>query len=255
MAIKVIGVDGPRAIDDGATTQDFLLVNHPTLPFGTIGQYAELQKVLERQHRQSDLRQRSTRLVARVLTRLRFPLPRLAEVLATPDHHILGETFHSMAALRYGDHVAKISAAPLSEDVRALTGRPVARRAGDSALQDLVADFFAHHSAEYEVRAQLCVDVGKMPIEDASVLWPQELSPHHRVAVLHLPAQDPYSDARRRYADDVLSFSPWHALEAHRPLGSIMRSRRVAYPRSSGFRHTVNGVQEREPSSIDELPV
>ena len=254
LAIKVIGVDGPRAVDDGATTQDLLLVNHPTLPFGTIGQYAELQKVLERQHRQSDLRQRSTRLVARVLTRLRFPLPRIAEVLATPNHHILGETFHSMAALRYGDHVAKISAAPLSEEVRALTGRPVGSRAGDSALRDLVADFFAHHSAEYEVRAQLCVDVGKMPIEDASVLWPQELSPHHRVAVLHLPAQDPYSDARRRYADDVLSFSPWHALEAHRPLGSIMRSRREAYPRSSDFRHSVNGVREQEPSSIGELP-
>ncbi|WP_448620901.1 catalase family protein [Geodermatophilus sp. URMC 65] len=254
MAIKVIGVDGPRAIEDGATTQDFLLVNHPTLPFGTVGAYLKLQKVLERQHRQSDLRQRSTRLVARVLTRLRFPLPRIAEVLATPNHHILGETFHSMAALRYGDHVAKISAAPLSEDVRALTGRRVGRRAGDSALRDLVADFFARHSAEYELRAQLCVDVDRMPIEDASVLWPEELSPHRRVAVLHLPAQDPYSDARRRYADDVLSFSPWHALEAHRPLGSIMRSRRVAYAGSSDFRHTVNGVQKREPSSIEELP-
>ncbi|HEX2175177.1 MAG TPA: catalase family protein [Nocardioidaceae bacterium] len=254
MAIKVIGVDGPRAVDDGAATQDFLLVNHPTLPFGTVGAYAELQKALQRQHHQSDLRQRSTRLVARVLTRLRFPLPRIAEVLATPNHHVLGETFHSMAALRYGDHVAKISAAPLSEELRALTGRPVGRRAGDSALRDLVADFFAHHSAEYEVRAQLCVDVRRMPIEDASVLWPEELSPHHRVAVLHLPAQDAYSDARRRYADDVLSFSPWHALEAHRPLGSIMRSRRVAYPRSSDFRHTVNGVREREPASIDELP-
>jgi hypothetical protein len=254
MAIKVIGVDGPRAIEDGATTQDFLLVNHPTLPFGTVGAYIKLQKVLERQHRQSDLRQRSTRLVARVLTRLRFPLPRIAEVLATPNHHILGETFHSMAALRYGDHVAKISAAPLSADVRALTGRPVGRRAGDSALRDLVADFFARHSAEYELRAQLCVDVDRMPIEDVSVRWPEELSPHHRVAVLHLPAQDPYSDARRRYADDVLSFSPWHALEAHRPLGSIMRSRRMAYAGSSNFRHTVNGVQKREPSSIDELP-
>ena len=258
MAIKVIGVDGPRAIDDGATTQDLLLVNHPTLPFGTIGEYAALQELLERQHRQSDMQQRVVRLgarvAARVLTRLRIPLPRIAEVLATPNHHILGETFHSMAALRYGDHVAKISAAPLSEDVRALTGRPVGRRAGDSALRDLVADFFAHHSAEYGVRAQLCVDVDRMPIEDASVLWPEELSPHHRVAVLHLPAQDAYSDARRRYADDVLSFSPWHALEAHRPLGSIMRSRRVAYPRSSDFRHTVNGVREREPASIDELP-
>src|SRR3954447_11370654 len=82
--------------------------------------------------------------------------------------------------------------------------------AGNSALHDLVTDFFRRHSAEYELRAQLCVDVDRMPIEDASVLWPEELSPHHRVAVLHLPAQDPYSDARRRYADDVLSFSPWN---------------------------------------------
>jgi hypothetical protein len=258
LAIKVIGVNGARAIDDGATTQDFLLVNHPTLPFGKVGDYAKLQELLEREPRQSDLQQRVTRLGARfaagVLARLGRPLPPAIEGLATANDHILGETFHSMAALRYGDHVAKISAAPRSEDVRALTGRPVARRAGDSALRDLVADFFARHSAEYELRAQLCVDVDRMPIEDASVLWPEQLSPHHRIAVLHLPAQDTYSDARRRYADDVLSFTPWHAMEAHRPLGSIMRSRRAAYQRSSEFRHTVNGVREQEPSSIDELP-
>src|SRR3954447_23878514 len=79
LAIKVIGVEGPRAIDDGATTQDFLLVNHPTLPFGTVGEYARLQKLLERQRHESDLRQRVTRLgarvAARVLTRLGRPLP------------------------------------------------------------------------------------------------------------------------------------------------------------------------------------
>jgi len=258
MAIKVIGVDGPRAIDDGATTQDLLLVNHPTLPFGTVGEYAKLQRLLAREVRESDQRQRATRFLARIAARmaarLRLPLPKLVETLTTPNHHILGETFHSMAALRYGDHVAKISAAPLSGDVRALAGRPLGRRAGDSALRDLIVDFFARHGAEYEVRAQLCVDVASMPIEDASKRWPEELSPHQRVAVLHLPPQDPYSDARRRYGDDVLSFSPWHTLEAHRPLGSIMRSRRVVYERSSGFRHMVNGLQEHEPSSIDELP-
>ena len=258
MAIKVLGVDGPRALDDGATTQDLLLVNHPTFPFGTVGAYAELRKVIEREPRESDLRQRFrgllARTAARVYARFHFRIPPLVEALTAPNHHILGETFHSMAALRYGDHVAKISAAPLSEEVQALSGEPVRRRAGDSALRDLVADFFAHHSAEYEIRAQLCVDVGQMPIEDASVPWPEELSPHQRVAVLHLPAQDTYSDARRRYADDVLSFSPWHALEAHRPLGSIMRSRRVAYARSSDARHTANGVRGREPSSIGELP-
>ena len=258
MAIKVIGAPGPRAVDDGFTTQDFLLVNHPTLPFGTIGTYAELQKLLERQPCQSDQQLQvagfGARVAARVLTRVGRPIPPKVETLAAANDHILGETFHSMAAMRYGEYVAKISATPRSQNLRALTGQPVDKKAGESALRDLVADFFIDNSAEYELRAQLCVDIDKMPVEDASVLWPEELSPHQVVAALHLPAQNPYSDARRRYADDVLSFSPWHALEAHRPLGSIMRSRRAAYPQSSGFRHTLNGIEQHEPAGIDELP-
>jgi hypothetical protein len=258
MAIKVLGATGPRTLDDGYTTQDLLLVNHPTLPFGTIGEYAKLQNLLARQPRQTDQQLQLTglgaRIAARALTRAGRPVPAAVETLATANNHILGETFHSMAALRYGDYVAKISAAPRSQNVRALTGRPVGKGAGESALRDLVADFFTRHSAEYDLRAQLCLDLDRMPVEDASVPWPEEVSPHQVVAILHLPAQDPYSDARRRYADDVLSFNPWHALAAHRPLGSIMRSRRAAYRSSSDLRHTVNGIGHHEPSNIDELP-
>jgi hypothetical protein len=257
-AIKVLGVDGPRAEDDSLTTQDFLLVNHPTLPFGTIGEYAKLQKLLESQPRQSDqqlqLLGRGARLTQGLLSRVKRPIPPAVETLAAANHHILGETFHSMAALRYGDYVAKISAAPASENVKALTGKPVDPKLGESALRELVADFFGRNSAEYVLRAQLCADVDRMPVEDASVLWREELSPHEIVATLHLPAQDPYSDERRRYADDVLSFSPWHALDAHRPLGSIMRSRKSAYSHSSNYRHGVNGVAKHEPVTIDELP-
>jgi hypothetical protein len=257
-AVKVLGTQGPRALDDGFTTQDFLLVNHPTLPFGTIEEYAKLQGLLEKQPSQSDqqlqLAGLGARVAAKALTTLGRPLPPAVETLAAANNHILGETFYSMAALRYGDYVAKISAAPLSQNVRALTGQPVTKKGGESALRELVADFFARESAEFELRAQLCVDVDRMPVENASVLWPEELSPFEAVGTLHFPAQDPYSDARRRYADDVLSFSPWHALEAHRPLGSIMRSRRSAYPASSEFRHGVNGVAQQEPSGVDELP-
>jgi hypothetical protein len=257
-AIKVIGVPGARAVDDGFTTQDFLLVNHPTLPFGTIGAYANLQKILEKQPGQSDSQLQiaglAARTAARVLTRAGRPIPPSVETLAAANNHILGETFHSMAALRFGDYVAKISAAPLTPNVRALTGTPVEKKAGESALRDLVVDFFADNDAEYELRAQLCTDLDTMPVEDASVLWPAHLSPHQVVATIHLPAQDAYSDARRRYADDVLSFNPWHALDAHRPLGSIMRSRRRAYAQSSGFRHSYNGIEQHEPASITELP-
>lgn len=256
--MKVIDAPGPRALDDGFTTQDFLLVNHPTLPFGNIAEYAKLQGILEKQPGQSDQQLQLTgaaaRVAAKALTRVGRPLPPAVETLAAANDHILGETFHSMAALRYGDHVAKMSAAPRSANVKALTGSHVGKKAGESALRDLVVDFFADNSAEYDIRAQLCADIDRMPVEDASVLWPEELSPHQTVAVLHLPAQDAYSDARRRYADDVLSFSPWHALEAHRPLGSIMRSRRAAYPASSDFRHHYNGIPGQEPSDIKELP-
>ncbi|MFF0011274.1 catalase family protein [Streptomyces sp. NPDC005374] len=218
IAIKVIGAPGPRALDDGHTTQDFLLVNHPTLPFGNIGEYAKLQGLLEKQPGQSDQRLQLTGLAARAaakaLTRVGRPLPPAVETLAAANHHVLGETFHSMAALRYGDHVAKISATPRSADVKALTSSPVDKKAGESALRDLVVDFFADHSAEYDLRAQLCVDVDRMPVEDASVPWPEELSPHEVVAVLHLPAQDASSD----------------------------------------FRHRFNGVERQEPTDIKELP-
>jgi hypothetical protein len=153
MAIKVIGVDGPRAVDDDLNTQDLLWVNHPTIPFGTIGEYAKLQKLLEQQPRQSDQQLQVTglaaRTAARVLTHVGRPLPPAIETLAAANNHILGETFHSMAAIRYGEHVAKISAAPRTANVRALTGKPVRRKDGESALRDLVADFFTGQDGRF----------------------------------------------------------------------------------------------------------
>ena len=113
----------------------------PTLPFGTIAAYADLQKILEKQPGQSDsqlqLAGLAARTAARVLNHAGRQIPPSVETLAAANNHILGETFHSMAALRYGEHVAKISAAPLSPNVRALTGtrsrrRPANRRCATS---------------------------------------------------------------------------------------------------------------------------
>ena len=42
--------------------------------------------------------------------------------------------------------------------------------------------------------------------------------------------------ATRPHAIDLLSFSPWHAMEDHRPLGNVMRARRVVYQASSTLR-------------------
>jgi hypothetical protein len=259
MAIKVLGVHGPKALpgDDGLT-QDFLLVNNPTIAFGDVRAYHDAMRLAEIQAKAPDLALRGTgglaRIVARVLKAIHLAAPAPIELLAGPNNHILGETFHSMAALRYGDYIAKLSVAPLSESVCTLTGRHVEGALGGDALRDMVVDFFANNSAEYELRAQLCTNLLTMPVEDASVPWPHTVSPHQRIAKITFPAQDAYSSARQAYADDVLSFNPWHALADHRPLGSIMRVRIKAYEASTEYRHKVNNAPRVEPLDIAELP-
>jgi hypothetical protein len=240
MAIKVLGVTGNKVLaEDAGHNQDLLLVNSPILPFGHPASYWVFQQMMEKLAESSS---------AAITEKPSEPV-----VPTVPYYHILGETFHSMAALRFGSYVAELSAAPLSESVRSLTGVPVPDT--DSALRDLVVDFFRNNAAEYELRAQLLTDLKQMPVEDASVLWLESLSPHQPIAKLMFPAQDPYSPGRRVYGDDVLSFNPWHCIEEHRPLGSIMRIRIKAYEMSSSFRHQMNAQPRLEPKNINELPL
>jgi hypothetical protein len=258
MAMKVLGVSGNKVLsEDGGDNQDFLLVNHPVMPFGNVSSYWAFQQMMEKlAEGTSEVQPAATEKpsdAAGLVDRVETLPASLRAVAAVPYSHILGETFHSMAALRFGSYVAKLSAAPLSEPVRSLTGTPVP--ATDSALRDLVVDFFRDNSAEYELRAQLLTDLQQMPVEDASVPWSENLSPHQPVGKLTFPAQDSYSPERRVYGDDVLSFNPWHCIEEHRPLGSIMRIRIKAYEMSSSFRHQMNAQTRLEPKDVSELPL
>jgi hypothetical protein len=118
-----------------------------------------------------------------------------------------------------------------------------------------VGAYFAVHDGVWELRAQLMTDPGAMPVEDASVPWPETESPYRTVARITVPRQEAWSDAKVAALDDGLAFSPWHGLAAHRPLGSIMRARRAVYPKSAGFRAEHNGCPLHEPASAAALPV
>ncbi len=93
-----------------------------------------------------------------------------------------------------------------------------------------------------------------MPIEDASVQWPEDLSPYVSVARIVALPQPAWSEARRVAVDDGMAFSPWHSLAAHRPIGSIMRVRKAVYEMAAGFRSEHNAVKVAEPTRLDDLP-
>ena len=123
-----------------------------------------------------------------------------------------------------------------------------------AAMRDAVAGHFARSGAAYELRAQLCTDLDAMPVEDASVLWDPEQSPHRPIAQLHFDPQDAYAPARQVHGDVHLAFNPWNGIAAHRPLGAIMRVRKLAYESSSAQRHRLNAVRRAEPRSLAEIP-
>jgi hypothetical protein len=260
IAIKVLGVQGPRALpDDTANTQDFVLVNHSEFPYADALAYRtkgmRAARLLARSP--ETLLWLSTELLAaaaRVLSPFGVKLPPEIALFTAPNTHILGQTFHSAAPLRYGDYVAKISLAPLSASVTRLQGQRVARSAGFDAHRDSVVDFFNRNSAEYAVRAQLCTDVDAMPIEDATKEWSQSASPPRSVAKITFPIQDAGTPERRVFADDVLSFNSWRGLAEHRPLGSINRLKKRTYEASSEFRHQMNSAPRIEPTDVSELP-
>ncbi|MDI3314655.1 MAG: catalase family protein [Mycobacterium sp.] len=268
IAIKVLGVPGPRAQDDGFTTQDFVMVDSPEFPFANARDYLwvgmPIAYVLTRMPDWAlKLLTEAlatlvgvTEAVSPVPSRL-VPIPyfgkavKLVKLFTTPNYHVLGLTFNTASALRYGTYVAKISVRPLSESVTRLQGKRIPPGSGDDAHRILIADFFRSHDAEYEVCAQLCTDADA--IEDATREWSTS-PPPQRVAKLIFRRQNSDCYCRRVYADDLLSFNSWRTLEAHRPLGSINRLKAKVYPASSGFRHDKNNAPQIEPSNISELP-
>ena len=143
---------------------------------------------------------------------------------------------------------------PVSANIVALKGKHIDHPTSWNAVKDSLVSFFQHEAAVWELRVQLCTDLAKMPVEDASVEWPEDLSPSLTIARITAQPQAAYSDARRVWVDEQLSFNPWHSLVAHRPLGNIMRARFQSYKASSEYRHSVEGRPMVEPSSIDELP-
>jgi hypothetical protein len=242
----------------GQVTQDFVLVNAKAFGAPDAAGFLKIVKLLEQHVTDPEgLKQfvsTSTRVVENVLETVGGGSDTL-KAFGHPETNILGESFFSQAPIRYGEYIAKVSIEPASENLKELTGKHVGHLGKRySGLRDEAAKFFQTETAEWHLCVQLCTDLEKMPVEDASVGWPEDLSPYIPVASIIAGPQDAYSAARRVYVDEKLSFNPWHCLAAHRPLGNIMRSRFEAYKASSHFRHSANGREMVEPTSIDELP-
>ncbi len=256
LAIKVIGVEGERLEgSEGDVTQDFVLNNGPAFgapnPKRFLARLRLLARTTNRAQRLKKILSAVMRQVQKVIVVITGrPNSTVATLGGHPETHILGDTFYSQAPLRFDDFIAKISVAPKSPELKALTRSPLNVNGVPNGLREAVLDFFKKNGGVWEVRAQLCTDLEHMPIENAAVVWSEEVSPYQRIARITVKPQLAWSEIRSSVVDDGMSFTPWHGLAAHRPLGGIMRVRKAAYEAAKKFRAERNGRVIQEPREM-----
>ena len=258
MAVKIIGVEGERLPGTaGDVTQDFIMVNGPAFNKPTAKAFAGNLKLLAGT---TDKAEGAKQVLSAALRGLEKAVEAVGGQSATltslgghPETNPLGETYFTQVPVLFGEYFGKICVRPASPSLQALHKAPVDLKDKPNGLRDAVSSYFEEQGGEWEVCVQLCTDIEKMPVEDASVAWDETLSPYVPVARIVVGAQASWSEDKARTIDEGLAFNPWHGVAAHRPLGGVMRVRRGAYVAAQQFRAARNQRTLSEPKTIGDI--
>jgi hypothetical protein len=246
MTIKLMDVPGPKLLDDEKFTQDLLGVCTPTFVTPDVLANAELQAQLLK----------------------RTPLyyffdPRQSHVLDFLMQSLWNETQTSPLECRYysctpyllGQGRAMLYSMRPRTTVRSKIA-DLPRRPPDNYLRDNMIATLSEQDVVFDLLLQIQTDPHAMPIENAAVRWPESLSPFIPAATIHIPAQRFDSPEQLRFASR-LSYTPWHCIPDHRPLGNQNRARRRMYYELSRLRFSKNQVAHYEPNGnevFDDYP-
>ncbi len=257
LAIKIVGVEGARLPDtENDVTQDFVMINGPAFQTSNAKSFLNSLKLLAATTDKGQGAKVALSAVMRstekVIETFGGKSTMIKGMGGEPASHPLGETYYTAVPLLYGRYIAKLSVVPVSEDLTMLTDHHIDVSHGKTPIRDAMIDHFSVYGGEWDVRVQLCTNLKTMPIEDAAKIWPEDESPYITVARLRVQPQTAWSEERSQVID-TMSFSPWHGLAAHRPLGSIMRLRKSAYEASARFRAEHTGKAIVEPSTLEGL--
>lgn len=260
IGLKIFQVTGHRLPgSEGRNTQDFLMVNGPAFLTPDARAFSRNLKLLAAT---TDRAEGAKKVLSAALRGLETLVESVGGESATlkslgghPTTHPLGETYFTQVPFRHGDYIAKFSLAPASPALVALKDQPIDLDGQPNGLRQAISDFFARQGGEWLLCAQLCTDLDSMPIEDASVVWPEDQSPYLVVGRVTVAQHPPLPDADVAACEDHLFFSPWNGLAEHQPLGSINRVRKPCYEASAGFRAEHNGIAATNASAHAGCPI
>ena len=239
LAIKLFNVPGEKILpsETSATTQDFLMINHPQFFVRNAADYVEFSEAVFGGSPAGFF------FPSILPHKWRIQEMKIAKAIQNKTtQNLLGATFFSMTPYQYGDlGVVKYRARPCAASL-ALPGN----MKSPNFLRENLKLTLDSSSACFIFEVQKQLDPLVQPVEDPTILWDEHLAPFVPVARIIIPSQMFENPGREDYCEN-LSMTPWHSLPEHRPLGGINRVRRVVYEEVSKLRHEINGVERVEP--------
>jgi hypothetical protein len=242
ISIKLMGVPGPKLLDDENFTQDMFGVSTPTFVTPDTKANAQLQHWSYKN--------------AQIFYFLNLANPHVLDLIMqslwikTQTSPLESEYFSCVPYL-----LGEGQAMQYSVRSRLNTRTRVPRlplRPPDNYLRDAMVATLANQDVEFDIFLQMQTDSHLMPIENNAVFWPLRLSPRIPAAVLRIPKQNFDSPEQLAFAK-VLSYNPWHCLPEHRPLGNQSRARLRLYKELSTLRQTMNRVEHYEPTGDETV--
>jgi hypothetical protein len=242
ISIKIMRLPGTKLLDDEKYTQDFTGISTPIFTTPNVTENAKLQAAIRKEiplfyfinpfdsHLLDGAMQG---LWARTQT----------SPLETPYWSCVPYLFGEERAIQY-------TVRPRSKTRSSVPNLPF--RPPDNYLREAMAATLAKQEMNFDFMVQMQTDPWRMPIENASVRWPEKLSPYVPLATLRLPQQRFDSPAQLAFASR-LSFNPWHCLPEHRPLGNQNRARRTIYLELSRLRQSMNDTPHQEPTGQESF--
>ncbi len=254
MAIKLMDVPGDRLLSSQHAAanhiQDFLMINFPLFFLDTLPEYEVFARM------QTDgvqmgyffpgwnpfkWRWRQLWIGLGVLGSRpgeRLPLNPLYE-------HYHSMTPYALGVLPHGDeprnpvNVMRFAAKPVAcanpDEPPAVVGKQGTK--GDNYLRQNLNTHMTQAQACFHFNLHLQDPLADMPIEEPTRPWKDARVVH--AATITIPAQQFDSELHNDFCE-AMSYSPWHGLTAHRPLGAINRIRKAVYEEIALFRHMRN---------------
>ena len=241
IGIKLMGVPGPKLMEEEQHTLDMFGVSTPTFVTPDVKANAALQiESVKNAQIFYFVNLRESHVLDLVMQSL---------FIKTQSSPFEAPYFSCVPYLLGEGQAMQYSVWPKSARRTPIPRLPL--RPPDDYLRQAMVATLNREEVEFDIRLQMQTDPHLMPIENAGVLWPEKVSPRVSVATLRIPKQRFDSPAQMEFAKK-LSYNPWHTTPEHRPLGNQSRARRRMYWELSKLRHDMNGVPHYEPTG-DEV--